>query len=229
MEPYFSKDLSERQIQVVAHTMNLIGAEPEGIAYFKAEEYIYDIFPIDIAVFAPTEVFDYYIIQTVGLSSYRFDKNFARSELLMVLPNTWNLEIEKESSVWPIKLLQDIAYSVVDNKEGVMVGSIYGPQSCERYTEYSDAVGGIITLAENFPLEMYEEKIGETYTRFFQVVPITKEDVSKIKEMGSAKFIKFDLHDSEGPQFVVNIENNAPVGIEKIITQNEKTLMGSKK
>lgn len=226
MKPYFSKDLTERQIQVMAHTMNMIGEPPEGIAYFKAEEYIYDLFPIDMAVFAPTEVFDYYIVQTVGLSSYKFNNNFARSELLMVLPNTWQLDIEKESSVWPIKLLQDIAYSVVDNKTGAMVGSIYGPESCEKYTEYSDAVGGIITLAENFPLEMYEEKIGETYTRFFQVVPISKDDVSKIKEMGSANFIKFELHDSNGPQFVVDIKNDSPAGIEKIIKQNETNLMG---
>jgi hypothetical protein len=224
LKPYFSEEISDRQAQVLAHIMANTGATFENLHYIKSEEYLSDIFPIDIAVHEPTEFVDYYIAHTVGLSSYYFTTNFARSELVMLLPKTWKPVFDREEYKWPLGLLLDIAYGIVENKVGPMIGQVYMPNGNEIVSPATDAIGGIITLAEHFPIELYEVKINDTFTRFFQVVPITKDDAEKIEENGSIDFIKYNLHDSEGPQMVVKLKEKKPMGIDKLIKQNEDSL-----
>ena len=78
-KPYFADNLSERQAEVIMHYVSVLGSKLEDIHYIKTEEYLSDIYPVDIVVFEPVENFDYYTVATVGLSSYRFEENFARS------------------------------------------------------------------------------------------------------------------------------------------------------
>ena len=77
MEPYFRKDITDRQAEVVGFFMASLGSDAKRIHYIKSEEYYSDLYPIDIAVFEPTKYFDYYVAITSGLSNYRFDNNFA--------------------------------------------------------------------------------------------------------------------------------------------------------
>ena len=228
LKPYFSEEISDRQAQVLVHIMANIGSSLEHMHYIKSEEYLSDIFPIDLAIYEPTEFVDNYVVQTVGLSSYYFTKNFARSELLMVLPKTWKPIFDREEYRWPLGLLLDIAYGMVENKQGPMIGQVYMPNENEIVSPATDAVGGIITFAEHFPTELYEVKVNDTYTRFFQVVPVTKDDVEKIEENGAADFIKYNLHDSNGPQMVVKLKEKQPRGIDRLIKQNEDSLKGKK-
>ena len=227
-KPIFAEELSDRQAQVLVHIMANIGSSPEHMHYIKSEEYLSDIFPIDLAIFEPTEFVDYYVAQTVGLSSYYFTENFARSELLMLLPKTWKPIFDREEYKWPLGLLLDIAYGMVENKVGPMIGQVYMPNGEEIVSPATDAVGAIITLAEHLPMELYEVKVNDTYTRYFQVVPITKDDVEKIEEHGSTNFIRYNLHDSDGPQMVVKLKEKQPRGIDRLIKQNEDSLKGKK-
>ncbi|MBQ9793186.1 MAG: suppressor of fused domain protein [Clostridia bacterium] len=231
-EPYFSKELSERQTAVVMHYLKNLIADPNDLEYVKTQEYKTDVFPVDIVIVKPTEYFNYYVVATVGLSSYRFDSNFARCELMMVLPPEWKPILDKEEFYWPPQLLRDIAYNLIDNDMGVAVGQVHvltGTEDSGTYSPFTDAVGGIITMPEMFPVTMCEEKIGDTYTRFMQVVPVTKDDVAKIESMTPFKFIEFELHDSEGPQMVVELKEKPLQGIDKIIKQNEAVLKGKNK
>lgn len=226
-EPYFSKELSERQTAVVMHYLRNLISDPNDLDYIKTQEYSSDIFPVDIVVINPSEYFNYYVVGTVGLSSYRFDKNLARSELFMVLPPEWKPVMDKEEFYWAPQLLRDIAYNLIDNDMGVAVGQVHlltGTEESGTYSPFTDAVGGIITMPEMLPISMCEEKIGDTYTRFMQVVPITKDDVSKIESMTPSKFIEYELHDSDGPQMVVKLKEKPLQGIDKIIKQNESVL-----
>lgn len=230
MEPYFRKDITDRQAQVVSFFMAALDSDEDRIHYIKSEEYFSDLYPIDIAVFEPTKYFDYYVAMTAGLSNYRFDSNFARSELVMVLPKTWKPIFDKEEYYWPLQILLDVAYGVVQNNMGTMLGQVYLPRQNEKpYTSYSDAIGGILTLPEMFPIEMYDVEIENSYTRFLQVVPISKKDLEKIEEIGPNKFIEYDLHDSEGPQIAVKLQEKPLAGIDRIIKQNEETLKNKKK
>ena len=224
MAEFFSENLTDRQVKVVLHTMEYIGAKPEDVMYLKSEEYINDTFPIDLIIFKPNDNIDCYVMQTVGLSSYYFEKDVARSELVMVLPKNWKPDFEKDEFNWPRLLLLDIAYGMVDNKRGPMIGQVHLPKEESVYDGSPDIVGGIIVLPEDFDFNFCEEYIDESFTKFLQVVPVSKDDLSKIEEAGPGKFIEFDLHDSEGAQFIVKLKEKKIEGIDKIVKQNEDSL-----
>lgn len=224
MDKYFSDELTDRQIQVIMHTMSYIGSTPDDISIIKSEEYISDTFPIDIAIFKPNDNMDCYIMQTVGLSSYYFSKDVARSELLMVLPKTWKEVFDKDEYNWPKDLLLDIAYGMVENKRGPMIGQVHIPSDEFVYDGSPNIVGGIIVLPEDFSLEFCEEYIEEGYTKFMQVVPVSKDDLAKIEEDGPGKFIEYSLHDADGANFIVKLKEKKLEGIDRIVKQNEDAL-----
>lgn len=224
-EPIFSNEISERKLAMIAYYASNLGVNPNNIHFIKTEERTIDLASIDIAVFEPVAGFDYYVAMTAGLSEYFFRKNFARSELCVVLPKTWKPVFDKEENFWVLNLLKDVAYAMVENKVGANVGQVYlFADKDEKYSEYTDAVGAILTFPEMFPPEMYEVEYGPSYTRFLQVVPITQNDVEKIDTMGPVQFIKFELHDSEGPTTVVKLKERQLTAIDKLVQRNEASL-----
>ena len=230
-EPKFSEELSERQTAVVLHYLKNLGADPFDIDYIKTQEYKSDVSSIDLIVVEPSKEFNYYVVGTVGLSNYRFNKNFARCELFMVLPPEWKPIMDKEEFYWAPQMLRDIAYNLVDNEIGVAVGQVHVLSDTEKegtYSPFTDAVGAIVAMPEMLPFEICEGKIGDTFTRFMQVVPVTRNDVAKIESMTPLKFIEFELHDSDGPQMVVKLKEKPAQGIDKIIKQNEAILKNKK-
>ena len=82
----------------------------------------------------------------------------------------------------------------------------------------------MITFAENFPMEIYEAEIEDTLTRFFQVVPVSSKDVEKVEDIGPLNFIKFNLHDSDGPKMMVEFGEKPVEGIDRLIKENESSL-----
>ena len=225
MEPIFSKNFSDRQAEVVAHIMTCIGSSTDNMYMIKSQELYSDLYPIDIVVFEPTETCDFYTISTVGLSQYFFEKNFARSELMITISKDWKKIFNPQEFFWPISLLLDIAYGVVDNKMGVMPGQVYVPNDTDKELKrYTDKIGGIVTFAEDFPLDIYEAQIGETFTRFFQIVFLSKKDIDKIDDVGPKDFAKYELHSSDGQHFMLEMNEQMPKGIDRIIKQNESSL-----
>ncbi|MBQ3047717.1 MAG: suppressor of fused domain protein [Clostridia bacterium] len=230
MEPMFSEDITDRQAEAVAFLMAHLGSDVDHMHYIKFEQYYSDLHAVDIAIFEPTKYFDAYVAMTAGLSDYKFNKNFKRSELVMVLPKTWKPIFEKEEYSWPIQLLLDVAHGVIDNNNGTMPGHVYICNNDEgEYAKASNAIGGILSLPEEFPIELFEFKGDDCYVRFMQVIPISSDDLARIEEIGPAKFIEFNLHDSEGPQMRVKLKQKTVAGIDKIIKQNEEALKTKKK
>lgn len=220
--------LSDRQVAVLNHYIDIMGFTVADMQYIRSQQFMTDLFPVDIAIFAPIENFNYYVITTVGLSQYRFRKGFARCELCMVMPTTWKPIFGQKEYFWAVQILQDIAYNIVEENYGISIGQTHifsGASKNEPYYECTDAVGGIICFPEMFPLEFLEEEIEFTYTRFLQVVTLNKSDLAKIDEVGEQDFITYDLHNADGPQMVIKVQE--PKGIEKIIRKNEDTLKGN--
>ena len=229
MEPIFSNDFSDRQAEVVAHIMTCIGGSTEGMHMIKSQELYSDLYPIDVVIFEPTETCDFYTISTVGLSEYFFDKNFARSELMIAVSKDWKKIFNPQELYWPISLLLDIAYGAVENKCGIMPGQVYVPNDDDKdLKRFTDKIGGMITFAEDFPIDIYEAKIGETYTRFFQVVYLSKKDIEKVDDIGPKEFMKYELHSSDGQHFMLEMNEQMPKGIDRIIKENESSLKGKK-
>lgn len=229
MEPYFGKDITDRQAEITGFFLGNLGCDPDRMHYIKTEEYFADLYAIDVAVYEPTKYFDYYVATTVGLSDYRFNKNFARSELIMILPKNWKPIFDKEEYYWPLQILLDCAYGLVQNKMGGAYGQVLLPRENDTpYTSYSDAIGGITVVPEMLPVELYNAEVEGEFVWFLQVVPISKNDLEKIELVGLNKFVEFDLHDSEGPQMVVKLQEKPLFGIDKIIKQNEDILKNKK-
>ncbi len=227
-EPKFAEELSERQVAVCMHYLKILGLSPDEMQYIKTEIEAFDLYPVDLAIFEPSEAFDYWVITTVGLSEYYFDgDNLARCELMMVVPKEWKPILDKEEHYWVLDMLRDIAYGVIDNKRGLAINQLYllaDLSENETFCKSTDAVGAIVTLPEMLPFSFLEEKIDGSYTRFLQLVPVTANNVSKIEEVGPAKFIEFDLHDSDGPKMVVTLKEKPLQGIDKLVKRNEDSL-----
>ena len=229
MEPYFGKEITDIQAEILGFFMGHLGSDPDHMHYIKTEEYYTDLFAIDLAVFEPTKYFDYYVATTVGLSDYKFKRNFARSELIMILPKNWKPIFDKEEYYWPLKILLDLAYGLVQNNIGAAYGQVLLPRENEEpYSSYTDAVGGVLVVPEMLPVELYNAEVEGEYVWFPQVVPVSKNDLDKIELVGLDKFIEFDLHDSEGPQMVVKLQDKPLFGIDRIIKQNEDILKNKK-
>lgn len=225
MAGHFAKFLTDRQIKVVNHIASVVGFDIDEVEYYKSKEYLYELSSIDIAVFYPTENFNYYLFSTVGLSAYQYNPKMARAELFMILPPTWKLDMEKEEYNWPVEFLKDIAYNLVDSKMGVSPYAVYEMEN-SPYLKGTDTQGGIVVFPEMLPLEIIEEKIDDSYTRFFQLVSLNKAQLLKIKDVGTKAFVDYDLHDASG---VANVVAKEPVvkkgtNIESIIEHNTKAL-----
>ncbi len=225
MDKYISKVLTERQEDVVAHIAGVGGFDLEQMQYIKSEEYFDDPSSIDIAIFAPTENFNYYLVSTVGLSSYQPDPKLARAEIFMLLPPTWKWDMEKEEYSWPVQMLRDVANGFVDDNKGVGLYLLV-KLADNVYSEGTDTVGGVLCFPEMNAIEFVEEKIGDTYTRFFDFVPLNKAQLAKIEDVGVKAFVEFDLHDADGPVGFVAQEPKIKKGsnIDKIIEHNTNSL-----
>ncbi len=225
MEKYLSSRMTSRQEDVVLHILKFGGFDVDEAKYIKSEQYFDDPSSIDIAIFSPTEHFDYYLVSTVGLSAYQQDENVARAEIFMLVPPTWKWDLEKPEYSWPVDMLKDVALGLVEKKKGVNLYQVIELAE-DNYNEGTDAVGGVLCFPELNVLEFVEEKINDSYTRFYNFVPLDKNQMSKILDVGVNAFVEFDLHDADGPVNFVAKEPKVKKGsnIDKIIEHNVKTL-----
>lgn len=229
MEPYSFDNITDRQLKTLAHTLSTIDGKAEQVHLLKTEQSPYDLYPVDVAVIEPTESFDYHIVTTVGLSAYKFLKDVARAELIMILPHEWKTTFSKWEYYWPVKMMQDIAFGIINKKMGVLPHQLFEMTDPDDPYETTNFIGGIVNFPEILPVQYVDEKIEYDYTRFYQVVPVTKKQMEKIKDIGAGKFIQFDLHDADGPLLNVEIpdvKKNAGKKIDRIISHNERTLKG---
>ena len=225
---FYRKNISDRQADVLAHYVDILGLDADAMEYFKAEEFIDDKGgPIDIAIFEPTESFGYYLATTAGLSAYRTSKNFAPVELFMILPPSWKTDFNRDEYYWPVEFLKDIAYNLIKTSKGIFPPQVY-VCSDKKYLKGTDTIGAVLVFPEMTPLDLIEDKYDGIYTRFFQLVPINKAEKAKIDDVGVENYIKFDLHDAEGPQFVAKEPaiKKGVTALDKVIEHNEKSLKG---
>lgn len=227
MEGLFVNGLTDRQASVLAHFVKNLGLKTDTMHYFKTEQFLEDKSSIDVVVFEPTDEFEYYLITTTGLSAYQFSQDFAPAELFMLLPPSWKMDFEKAEYAWPVYFLQDIAYNIIENKMFVFPYQVYR-SSEKKYLAGTDTVGGVVVFPEMLNIEILEEKIFDTYTRFFQLMPLNKQELAKVDDIGVKDYVDFDLHDADGPKLVVKepMIKKGATAIDKIIEHNENSLKG---
>jgi hypothetical protein len=228
MKPNSFEKLTDRQMKVLAHTLAFVNGTAEQVHYFNSEKSVYDLYPVDVAVIEPTKSFNNFIVTTVGLSAYKFEQ-FARAELVLFLPSEWKTDFSKWEYFWPVKFLQDVAFGVVNSEQGIFPGQLRVLNDTSNPYQTTDVVGGVVNYPEIMPVKFIEEKIDYDFTRFFQIVPITKSQLEKVQDVGVDKFTKFDLHDADGPLLnidVPDVPKSEGKRIDEIIAHNERNLKG---
>lgn len=231
MENLEEGKLTDRQKFVISHILDTTDYDLESAEYFPNDEEDENL--IEVMLFEPTKNFNFFLLTTVGLSEYKPDENFARCELIMLLPPSWKKVFNMTEYSWPIKFLKRISTELVENERGVFINNVYTLEGEVFHDKY---IGGVVTFAENLPIKFLEEIYEGEYTRFFQICPIDKVDLNKIEEIGISKFIEFELHDAEGPKLIVEEPTikTKPVkrkksSLDKIISYTEKGLNEGKK
>ena len=215
--------LSERKKKVLLHLEYELNSPLGNAEYIETEKGDFEVDSIDYVLMEPSEDFDYYYLSTVGLSRYQFD-NSSRCEIGIILPNTFDRKFSKEEGIWPLQLLSAVAFASVDNAMPIALMRMYQVAE-ENKKEFGGNVGGVVVLPEYMNASFIEEKIEGTYTRFFVLVPVNSMELSKAQSIGIEKFVEYDLHDVDGPDFVADYD--APTvntTLQKIIRHNERNL-----
>lgn len=228
MEKELFAKLISRKREVLLHFEKVLSSPLGKAEYFlsplnKGEDYA-----IDIALFEPSEDYPYFVASTVGLSCYQFNKMYARCELMLALPQNYKFDASKEDSTWPLELLRRLAYLLLYAKKVPALSQIYEIFDKDELKATNQNCG-ILVAPDMFDGSMFEEKIDDTYTRFYQLVPLSSTQVKKALDVGVQAFIEFDLHDAEGPDTVVNWKPKTNKKIEEIISHNEGNLKSKTK
>ena len=159
---------------------------------------------VDIIWVKPTKKFNYNILATCGVSNVQMENPPQCIELMMLLPADWKIDDKKDEWWWPLELLTQIAYLPFKGQE-LTYGSVVSLTKDDKpFMKGTKNCGAIVTFPEHFPPEMFEHEVEDgLFIRFFQCVPIDKDDMERIEENGPFKFIEFNLHNADGPDFVV--------------------------
>ena len=219
--------LVERKQDVLIHFEETLGLSIDDAEFLITPPADDERYSIDIAIFPPSEDCPYYLATTVGLSCYKFNPMFARCELFMVLPKNYKINMDKEDNSWPIDILHEFSYLLFYNKMTPIPNQVYKVLE-DGHFKSTKATDIIVVYPEMFDLDVLDEEIEGTFTRFFQVVPITPEQTQKAEEIGVRRFIDYDLHNTEGPDMVVSWAPKTNKKMEQIIKHNEDSLKGKK-
>ncbi len=168
---------------------------------------------VDVIWIKPTKEFNYNVLATCGLSELLMQNPTQAMELIMLLPPEWKFD-KKDENWWPIELLSKAAYMPFKTQESLTVGSVISlTEDDGPFMKGTKNCGLVVTLPEHLTPEMFEIMLPtdeedevleeEKFLRFYQVVPVNKDDIERIQENGVLNFIKFNLHNAEGPDLIV--------------------------
>lgn len=185
------------------HYSKIFGVDPEDFMVLPNEPV--GEAQVDIIWFKPTTEFNFNVLATCGLSDLQMDEPPQAIELIMLLPPDWKVGDKKDEWWWPLELLTQAAYLPFATGESLSLGSVISlTENDEPFMKGTKNCGLIITLPEYFSPAAFEVQLDEgSYLRFFQCVPVNKDDIERINESSPFKFIEFNLHNADGPDFVV--------------------------
>lgn len=160
---------------------------------------------VDIVWAKPTKDFNYHVLVTAGLSEMVMEEPEQCMELIMMLPADWKMGDTKDQWWWPIELLSRVAYTSLIMKDSLTIGSVVSLTKDDApFMKGTKNCGLVVTVPEHFDLSLCEIPVADgLFLRFHQVIPVNKEDIERINEEGVYKYIKYTLHNADGPDFVV--------------------------
>lgn len=178
--------LDKKQMQIFEEfTKKIFGSD-----YMIMHELALSDIHLDVLVFSPTKENNYYTLVTMGMCGYKMnipkgseDKSLERAELIMHLPNNWNIKSFKEEDYWPIEQLKNIARMPIYNKT-YLAGwhTINNGSAVSTNTELS---AFILLPILNDRLNIKE--LGNI--NFYTLMPLYKEELEYLYENGTNKLM----------------------------------------
>lgn len=197
---------SESQIDLVEnHIINSFG---------KFEKVFHEMISpdihVDIAIIPPNEKRKYYTLVTMGMGAHKMNVpenlkqyRLERAEMVVCLPEDWNIESEKEEFYWPLRWLKIMARLPIN--ENSWLGYGHTVPNGGPFAGNTNLSGIMLLDASGIKegartLELSE---GEC-VNFYQLFPIYEEEMNYKINNGSDKLL--DLFEKEDITPVINID-----------------------
>lgn len=153
---------------------------------------------IDIEHYLPSKEFPYHVYATVGMSGYTMPHMpFENIELIMFLPKDWKTDeksIVKDEWFWPIKMLKIGANLPCLYNTEVTVGHSFSvSEEFEPFDKCTEMCCGFYTFPTWLDHEIFNLKYGFLKRRkinFLCLTAITKDEYTKLNEIGSDRFVE---------------------------------------
>lgn len=166
---------------------------------------------LDVLVVEPTKENNYYKLITMGMGAYKMNvpKQFKKyelekSELVMYLPPTWNINSAKEEDYWPIRQLKIIARLPIENNTWLGWGhSISNDDNNNPYASNTGFCSMILINALNNKYENLDLKLGKDKINFYQLFPLYQEELEYKLNNGTEALA--NLFDEEDAFPLINI------------------------
>lgn len=164
---------------------------------------------VDIAVIEPNDKDDYYKLVTMGMGAHRMnvpkewdEYQLHNAELIIHLPQDWNIKSDEENDYWPIRWLKMLARMPIDCQTWLGYGhTIAAGENHETLSDNNkfEGVGLVEATDSNHESAILLMKNGKT-VRFYQLVPLygeemeyklACEDIGKLLEKFDEKDLSF--------------------------------------
>lgn len=151
---------------------------------------------LDVCIIPPGEDRNFYTLVTMGMGAHIMDvpenlsqMELERAELMICLPEDWDLESHEEKWYWPIRLLKTLARIPIKENSWLAWGHTID------YDEPFDVSTGLCGAVLIDPVEfgdIQEECIlsDGSEVNFYQVIPLYREELNFKQEAGAENLLK---------------------------------------
>lgn len=162
---------------------------------------------LDIAVIEPSEKRPFYSLVTMGLGAYSMnvpsqikDYELDRCELIIDLPNYWDLRNSEESWYWPIRWLKIIARCPIEQNTWIGYGHTFGDGDCFDESVSFTSIALIQGVEDDLRLSNGHK------INFYKLIPLYKEELEyKVEHESIDAFL--DIADDLSTVLDINRKN----------------------
>lgn len=141
---------------------------------------------LDIIIIPPTENNNYYKLITMGMGAYKMNVpeelekyELERSELVLYLPPTWNINSNKEEDYWPIRQLKVLARLPIQCNTWLGYGhTVSSGRENTPYAHNTKFCSMMLLTALNNNYEILDLRMKtKGKINFYQLIPLYKEEL----------------------------------------------------
>lgn len=149
---------------------------------------------LDIIIIPPTEDNNYYKLITMGMGAYKMNVpeelkqyELERSELVLYLPPTWNMDFNGENNYWPIRQLKILARLPLENNTWLGYGhTVSSDINNSPYAENTKLCSMMLFHALNNDYTVLDFKLkNKGRINFYQLIPLYKEELEYKMQNGA--------------------------------------------